>query len=211
MGHPISNISAERGPEPASILLGAHYDTRLIADRDPDPALRDKPGPGADDGASGVAILLELARTLPQDSPSVQLVFFDVEDNGDIPGWDWILGSRAFAENLRVKPEVMILVDMVGDTALTLPMEQNSDAQLTRSIWDKARSLGYGGIFLSQPGLRILDDHVPFIEKGIPSVDIIDINYPYWHTSQDTADHVSPRSLQAVGATLLAWIRGYSP
>lgn len=211
LGHPIENILARRSDTQPSILLGAHYDTRLIAENDPDPSLRSQPGPGANDGASGVAVLLELARTLPRDTVPVQLVFFDGEDNGEIPGWDWILGSKAFVQSMTEKPEAMILVDMVGDADLTLPKERNSDPVLTGSIWDTARSLGYSEIFLSKAGMQILDDHIPFIDAGIPSVDIIDIAYPYWHSSQDTPDKISPNSLQAVGGTLLWWIIQYKP
>lgn len=211
MGHPVENILAQRSDSQARLILGAHYDTRLIAEHDPDPSRRGQPGPGANDGASGVAVLLELARTLPRDTVPIQLVFFDAEDNGGIPGWDWILGSKAFVQTLTMNPEAMILVDMVGDADLTLPMEQNSDSALTRSIWDTAQSLGYGDVFLSRGGLQILDDHIPFLNAGIPSVDIIDIAYPYWHTSQDTPDKISAKSLQVVGDTLLAWIQQYQP
>ncbi|MBS3751309.1 MAG: M28 family peptidase, partial [Anaerolineales bacterium] len=94
MGNPVQNVIAYRQQDGDHILLGAHYDTRLYADQDPDPELRKEPVPGANDGASGVAVLLELARVLPKEMDiPVRLVFFDAEDNGDIPGWDWILGS----------------------------------------------------------------------------------------------------------------------
>ena len=211
MGHEVENVIAERSAQEPTILLGAHYDTRLIAERDSDPLRQSQAGPGANDGASGVAVLLELARTIPKDAPPLEMAFFDAEDNGNIPGWDWILGSRAFVSSMQHNPKAMILVDMVGDKDLTLPMERNSDPILTRSIWETARSLGYEDIFLSRPGMQILDDHVPFIESGIPSVDIIDINYPYWHTSQDTLDKISADSLQAVGSTLLEWINQHKP
>lgn len=211
MGHPIQNIVAQRGDPPVALILGAHYDSRLLADRDPDQDRRVEAVPGANDGASGVAILLELARTLPADTAPLQLVFFDAEDNGNIPGWDWILGSQAFTAGLKTKPEAMVLVDMVGDSDLTLPQEGYSDPALAHSIWDTAERLGYGDIFRRQAGLSILDDHIPFGRAGIPSVDIIDINYPYWHTTADTADKVSAHSLQAVGATLLEWAVNYRP
>jgi len=209
MGHTLRNIVARRGDVPAELLLGAHYDTRLFADRDPDPAKRLQPVPGADDGASGVAVLLELARTLPKDTVPVELAFFDGEDNGDIAGWDWLLGSQAYVANLKETPSAMVLVDMVGDADLTLPREGYSDPGLTQAIWETARRIGHGDVFLDQPGGRILDDHWPFIQAGIPAVDIIDINYPHWHTTADTADKVSPESLEAVGATLLEWVKNY--
>jgi glutaminyl-peptide cyclotransferase len=211
MGHPIRNIVAQRGDSAPALILGAHYDSRLFADRDPDPARRGDAVPGANDGASGVAVLLELARTLPPDTSQLQLVFFDAEDNGDIPGWEWILGSQAFVAGLETRPQAMILVDMVGDSDLFLPQEGYSDPGLAHSIWETAARLGYGDIFLDEPGVRILDDHIPFVEAGVPSVDIIDINYPYWHTTADTPDKVSAESLEAVGATLLEWVKNYSP
>lgn len=206
MGHPIQNLVATRGTQPPQLLLGAHYDSRLWADNDPDPAKRQQPVPGADDGASGVAVLLELARTLPENSLPTELVFFDAEDNGKIPGWDWLLGSDAFVQNMTVKPKEMILVDMVGDIELSIPMEGNSDPALRTSIWNTAAKLGYEKIFVPQVKYNIEDDHIPFIQAGIPSVDIIDIDYAYWHTTSDTPDHVSAQSLQIVGDVLWTWI-----
>jgi glutaminyl-peptide cyclotransferase len=211
MGHPIENVIATRGSHAPQILLGAHYDSRLHADRDPDPARRNQPVPGGNDGASGVAVLLELARTLPSDSVPISLVFFDAEDNGNIPGWDWILGSRAYVASMRVAPQSMVLVDMVGGANLSIPMEGNSDTSLRSSIWKTASQLGYDEIFLSHVKYTLEDDHIPFIRAGIPSVDIIDLDYPYWHTTQDTAEHVSAHSLEVVGNVLQAWIAQQSP
>ncbi len=99
-----------------------------VADHDPDPALRTQPVPGANDGASGVAVLLELARSLPETlHAQVWLVFFDAEDQGDIQGWDWILGSRAFAQQLTTKPDAVVVIDMIGDKNLDIYYESNSD------------------------------------------------------------------------------------
>lgn len=208
-GHIAENIVAKRNEATPTILLGAHYDSRLWADNDNDPANRRQPVPGANDGASGVAVLLEIARTLPRDSASVWLVFFDIEDNGSIPGWDWILGSKAYAGSLTVKPKVVVVVDMIGDANLNINMEHNSDAEYTRQIWGAAKRLGYESAFLPEYKYTVEDDHLPFIEKGLRAVDIIDLDYPYWHTVQDTADKVSAKSLQIVGATLLEWIKGF--
>jgi acetylornithine deacetylase/succinyl-diaminopimelate desuccinylase-like protein len=127
LGHPIYNIIAKRGEESPQIILGAHYDTRIFADRpDPQEIKRGEPVPGANDGASGVAVLLELARTLPEDIPATWLVFFDAEDNGRIEGWDWILGSRAFVEEIPVNPQAVVIVDMIGDANLNISIMRST-------------------------------------------------------------------------------------
>lgn len=210
LGHPIFNIVAKRGDESPQIILGAHYDTRLFADNDPDPANRSKPAPGANDGASGVAVLLELARVLPEDTVPVWLVFFDAEDNGRIEGWDWILGSREFVKRNPVQPRAAVIVDMIGDADLNIYKERNSDRALTDEIWAAAQSLENDTVFLPDYKHSMIDDHMPFLEAGIPAVDIIDFDYPYWHTMEDAPDKVSSASLQAVGETLQAWIMGQS-
>ncbi len=133
-------------------------------------------------------------------------MFFDAEDNGNLPGWDWILGSQAYASSLTEFPEVVIIVDMIGDADLNIYQEKNSNPQLTEEIWAKASQLGYSEQFIPQSKFAILDDHTPFLQLGIPAVDIIDFDYPYYHTTSDTADKVSARSLNAVGDTLYHWI-----
>jgi Zn-dependent M28 family amino/carboxypeptidase len=208
MGHPIQNVVAKRGNESPQIILGAHYDTRMFADNDPDPANHSQPAPGANDGASGVAVLLELARVLPEDTVPVWLVFFDAEDNGRIAGWDWILGSREFVRLNPVRPRAVVIVDMVGDADLKIYKEGYSDPALTDEIWAVAANIENDTVFVPEKKHRIIDDHLPFLQAGIPAVDIIDIEYPYWHTVQDTPDKVSAKSLQAVGETLLTWIMG---
>ena len=206
MGHPIKNIVAKRNDEPPQILIGAHYDSRIYADQDPDPANHTQPVPGANDGASGVAVLLELARSLPEDTVPVWLVFFDAEDNGRIEGWDWILGSREFVKNNPLQPRAVVIVDMIGDADLNIYREKNSNAAITDEIWKIAASLGYENKFVDSYKHEMLDDHTPFLEAGLPAVDIIDFDYPYWHTLQDTPDKVSADSLKAVGDTLRAWV-----
>ena len=208
-GHTAYNILATRNSSEPVLLLGAHYDSRLAADNDPIPENRQTPVPGANDGASGVAILLELARVLPSTSIPTALLFIDIEDNGRIPDWDWILGSRAFSNEMDFIPHVMILVDMIGDANLNIFKEKNSDPELTAQIWKTAEKLGYKSNFIPTTKYQVLDDHIPFIEKGIRSVDIIDLDYVYWHTTQDTPDKVSALSLKIVGSTLLAWINDY--
>jgi glutaminyl-peptide cyclotransferase len=208
IGNPIRNVVAKRGGESPQIILGAHYDTRIFADSDPDSANHSSPVPGANDGASGVAVLLELARVLPEDSVPIWLVFFDAEDNGRIPGWDWILGSREFVRLNPVQPRAVVIVDMIGDADLNIHKERNSDPDIMDEIWTVAQGLEYDSFFLSDYKHSMLDDHTPFLEAGIPAVDIIDFDYPYWHTVEDTPDKVSAASLQAVGETLQAWIMG---
>jgi Zn-dependent M28 family amino/carboxypeptidase len=206
-GKPIRNIIAKRGKGKPWIVLGAHYDSRLQADQDLDPAKRSKPVPGANDGASGVAVLLELARVLPEDlDKQVWLVLFDAEDNGNLSGWDWIMGSQAFVESLKDHPDAAVIVDMVGDSDLNIYMERNSDSDLTAAILAQAALLGYANKFIPKPKHQMIDDHTPFLNAGIPAVDIIDFDYPYWHTTEDTPKKVSAESLQVVGETLFAWL-----
>jgi hypothetical protein len=205
MGHPIQNLLAHRTTAPGVILLGAHYDSRLVADQDTGSG-RNGPVPGANDGASGVAVLLELARTLPSNTVPVELAFFDAEDDGNLPGWDWLLGSRAFVAALTQKPRAAVILDMIGDADLNIYIERNSNQQLVESIWAQAASLGYSKEFIPTAKYSMLDDHTPFLEAGIPAVDIIDFDYPYWHTSADIADKVSVKSLQVVGRTMWAWL-----
>ncbi len=207
MGHSIRNIIARRGTGPEWVILGAHYDSRFHADEDADPTKAAQPVAGANDGASGVAVLLELARVIPQDiNKEIWLVFFDAEDQGRLPGWDWILGSRAFVQELVGKPDAVVVIDMIGDSDLNIYREMASDQSLTDEIWETAANLGFSGTFIDENKYSILDDHVPFIDAGIPAIDIIDIEYDYWHTSEDTADKVSLRSLEIIGMTLLTWL-----
>ena len=205
---PIQNIIARRGQGHPWIILGAHYDCRFIADKDPDPNKRSLPVLGANDSASGVAVLLELARVLPyKNKPQVWMVFFDAEDNYNIPGWEGNLGSSAFVHKLNDKPDEVIIIDMIGDSDLNIYYELNSDQKISIEIWKQAAELGYKQ-FIPIEKYRIIDDHVPFLEMSIPAVDIIDFDYPYWHTTMDTLDKISSASLQAVGDTLQKWILG---
>lgn len=207
LGHPLTNIVAKRGGGDRWVILGAHYDTRILADRDANPENQTQPVPGANDGASGVAVLLELARVLPKDlDREVWLVFFDLEDQGRIEGWDWILGSQAFVGALDGIPDAVVIVDMVGDADLNLYREITSSPELVDEIWSLAEELGYAEYFINSDKHALLDDHTPFLNIGINAIDIIDFDYPYWHTLEDTVDKVSPGSLKIVGDVLLAWL-----
>lgn len=226
--YPVRNIIAKRGEGPIT-MLGSHYDSRIWSDFDADVNNHQTPTPGANDGGSSTAVLLEFADVINEHydlNEQVWLVFFDAEDNGRIPGWDWILGSRHMADNLEslgVTPEdfrLMILFDLVGesdatesenptgDDGLFFTMEQifpqegnslNSAPQQTQEIWNIAAEIGLVDIFVPQAGGPIIDDHLPFIERGIPAVDIIDIDYPFRHTTEDTLDKLSPTSLARAG------------
>jgi Zn-dependent M28 family amino/carboxypeptidase len=123
-----------------------------------------------------------------------------------VEGWDWILGSTGFVERLIEKPDAVVILDMIGDRELNLYWENNSDPVLSKEIWGIAKGLGYSGQFIPLWKHRILDHHIPFIEAGIPSVYIIDFDYPYWHTTADTPDKVSAESLKAVGETVHNWL-----
>jgi len=200
-GTGIRNIIGRKGKGPA-MILGAHYDTRRRADQDkvtPTALV-----PGADDGASGVAVLLELARSLDASKlrNQVWLAFFDAEDNGDLDGWEWTVGSRYMAQHLTLKPEAVIVVDMVGDADQQIYYDRNSNTQWNERIWKTAAQLGYDKYLIPHPKWAMFDDHTPFAQQGIPAVDIIDFDYPYWHTTADTSDKLSPDSLERVGRTL---------
>jgi Zn-dependent M28 family amino/carboxypeptidase len=216
-GQDIYNIVAAREMDKNLpwVIIGAHYDSRMFADRDPKFENRTQPVPGANDGASGVSVLLELARILPTNlGANVWLVFFDAEDNGNLPGSDWIIGSRVFVESLEGEPDAVVIVDMIGDSDLNIFIEKYSDQNLSQEIWEIAADLGYENQFIAVPKHRIIDDHLPFVQAGIQAVDIIDFDYPYWHTVADSVDKVSADSLNIVGEVLLAWVMeryGFSP
>lgn len=204
-GKTVQNIIAERGTENSSkwIVIGAHYDSRIQADQEKLPADKQQPVPAANDGASGVAVLMGLAKTLPKmDDKRVTLAFFDAEDQGNLMGWpDWCLGSKLLAGQygeLQKKPDAVIVVDMIGDADLNIYRERNSDQALTDELFGIAKRLGYSKQFIDQPKYSMYDDHVPFLEQGIPAVDLIDFDYSWWHTLGDTADKLSEESLQAV-------------
>ena len=195
------------------IVLCAHWDTRPFADKeDGENALIAVPG--ANDGASGVAVLLEIARLMKINKPDigVDIVLFDGEDYGPEGSLDeYFLGSRYFAKNLGTyKPRYGILLDMVGDAQLNIPVEYHSKryaSTIVNKVWTAAEKLGYSE-FERNVGPAVNDDHIQLNQAGIPCIDIIDFHYPdksnkYWHTLEDTADKCSPRSLKVVGQTVL--------
>ncbi len=215
----LTNIIAQfNTPSDQHILLGAHWDTRPWADMDPNPSNWSKPIIGANDGASGVAVLLELAKMFKAHPPPIDItiVFFDCEDMGveGVPN-SYAQGSKYFAENLPIeKPDYGIIVDMVGDAILEIPIERNSyrvAPELISILWDITEELNLSA-FKNRLGYDVFDDHIPLWEiAGIPAIDLIDMNYPntrinYWHTMNDTPNNCSPESLRQVGTLLTNYI-----
>lgn len=213
----LCNIIAHFNPNADRwILLAAHWDTRPTADLEIDAAKRKQPIPGANDGASGTAVLLELARMFAHQRPKVGIlmVFFDGEDYGATEA-DMYLGSKHFAENLPesaalsgkpIKIDYGILLDMIGDRNLNIYKERNSveaAREIVDKIWATADRLGRNE-FHSSVKYTILDDHVPLIRSGVKCIDIIDFDYASWHTLDDTPDKCSPRSLAIAGEVVAA-------
>lgn len=208
---PLTNVFASFNRQASKrVLLVAHWDTRPRAEQDPVEANRSKPILGANDGASGVAALLELARIFKRTPPpvGVDILLVDGEDYGYSSDLDkYFLGARHFAAHMPAgyKPMFGILLDMIGDADLRIPMEQNSMAhapEVIGVVWNAAQELGISQ-FVSVPGEQIEDDHLPLNEAGIPTIDLIDFQYPYWHTTADTPDKCSAESLEAVGRVLV--------
>ena len=195
---------APSAPSPGTdrIIIAGHYDTKRI---------REFRFVGADDGGSSAAFLLEFARVLKAvKSPfTIELLFLDGEEAVvDWQGDDHTYGSRHYVEAARRagtlgSARAMILVDMIGDRDLAIKRDENSTSWLTDIIWSAAAGIRLGAYF-PQASTRIEDDHLPFVEAGVPSVDVIDLDFAAWHTAGDNLDAVGARSLQVVGDVLLA-------
>ncbi len=206
----LTNLIASFYPEKKErVLLCAHWDTRPFADQDPDSSLRSKPILGANDGASGVAILLEIARIISQRKSQwgVDLIFFDGEDWGPESDLDkFCLGSKYFAKNKgNYQPQIGILLDMVGGKNLQLYKEAHSfiyAQDVLNLVWERAKKLGFT-CFKDSIQYFVYDDHIPLLEAGIPCIDLIDFDYPWYHTVSDTPAKCSPQSLQIIGDLLV--------
>lgn len=212
----LRNFFARFRPEATErVLFLAHWDTRPLADRSANLAAQRQPVPGANDGASGVAVLLGIADALTTRAPmvGVDLLFVDGEDWGDFgDSTESLIGSRYFAANLPpgYQPLYGVLFDMVGDKDLQLHWEGYSQSfapEVVQRVWAFAERLGYDRVF--QPGVRhtLVDDHVPLQEAGLRVIDVVDFDYPYWHTTEDTFDKVSAASLKIVGDVAIALVR----
>ncbi len=212
----LANVIAKFRPEASRrIVLLTHWDTRPVSDQAQDPSQRDMPVPGANDGGSGTAVLIGLARMFREQAPpmGVDLLFVDGEDYG--PGTqDMFYGSKRYAASLPAqgqpgRPVYGVLLDMVGDSDLLLPIEGVSAkyAQpVVSKVWGAARRLGYEQTFPHTGAREVGDDHVPLIQAGLPTADVIDLDYgpanAWWHTPQDTPDKLSAESLRKVGEVM---------
>ncbi len=204
------------------ILYVAHWDTRPVADRSANLAEQRQPILGANDGGSGVALLLGVADALALVPPQfgVDLVFVDGEDYGD---WDdpelrdVLIGARHYAATLQEgepHPLFAVVWDMVADRDLRIPQESYSLSrapEVVQRVWETARRLGYRRVFVDEPGGAVTDDHLPLLQAGIRAIDVIDLDYgpdrAYWHTLQDVIENVSAESLQIVGDVAMALLR----
>lgn len=211
---PMRNVFARFRPaEEARVLYVAHWDSRPRSESARDSAQRGRPVPGANDGASGTAMLIALADLLRATPPAmgVDLLFVDGEDYGTFgpPDVDVLIGARHFATHLPVEryaPLFGVLWDMVGDRDLRFEQEAHSlreAPEVVARVWETARALGYGDTFVPVQGLAITDDHLPLLEAGLRVIDVIDLEYPWHHTPEDTIDKVSAASLKVVGD--VAW------
>ncbi|MDH5403311.1 MAG: M28 family peptidase [Candidatus Heimdallarchaeota archaeon] len=192
-------------------VIGAHYDSRAKATEDP--VNSNLPVPGANDGASGVAGIIEMINHINNTIQSeIGFVLFDAEDQGSngMAGWDWIVGSNYFVENmdqnLKNNMQAFVLFDMIADDDFKLPYEGRSTDYLVTQIWEVADLLGYSSVFINERGYSLIDDHEPFLQAGIPSIDIIDFDYPEWHTTLDDMDAVSADSIAIVIDVIINWL-----
>jgi hypothetical protein len=208
-------IGRFRPDSPDRVLYVAHWDTRPRADKSANLGQQRLPVPGANDGASGVALLMAVADALAALPPAygVDLLFVDGEDFGDFAvGEDVLLGSRHYAAGIADGPKPLFAVvwDMVGDADLEIFQEGYSVArapEVVERVWRLAEDLGHGRVFRPTRVHTVLDDHVPLQEVGVRAIDVIDFDYPHWHTTDDTVDKVSAASFQIVGEVAVALVR----
>lgn len=207
------------------VLFASHWDSRLWADHDPNPDNHKKPISGANDGASGVGVLLEVARLMKDCNTrqGLDIVLFDLEDQGT-PAWeeekneeqnDWCLGSQFWAQNLHIpyyRAKYGILLDMVGYKELRFTKEMQSmgyASSIMNNVWNIARDLGYGDIFTDGGYNSVMDDHIWINHyANIPTIDIVQNSvgtsfFPHWHTTQDDISCIDKHSLEVVGKVIL--------
>jgi hypothetical protein len=193
-------IGTVRGREPGYLVVGAHYDTKDI------------PGfVGANDGASGTAVVAQLARTIRRPRHTIHFIFFDGEEAPrGVPDRQFekygIRGAKVAAPRFA-EARAMVLLDFVGDRDLSIPREGNSDPALWRKLRAAARRVGAGRVFPASNFGEVSDDHIPFIRAGVPSIDLIDFDFPCWHQTCDDLSAVSEKSVDAVGETIYELLR----
>ena len=214
----LTNILGRFQPQnPNRIILATHWDTRLWAEEDQDSTRHNIPITRANDGTSGVAVLIEMARIIQKNKKDfehigIDFILFDGEEFGRPKSDQYCKGSRFFVKNIaafypQALPKAVIVIDMVGDRDLSFPPEKSSFTRaphLTKRVWREAYRLNAPAFKVNTLGPWIIDDHTPFQEMKIPSLLLIDYQYPHWHTHQDTLDRCSPTSLQQVGRVLLS-------
>jgi glutaminyl-peptide cyclotransferase len=213
---PLRNFIARFNPQATKRLLFlAHWDSRPVSDS---PVSRDSSHAvlGANDGGSGVALLLGVADVLKQSPPAigVDLLFVDGEDYGDFTKTpsDVLIGSRYYAAHQPPgsPPLYAVLFDLMGDKDLQIYQEGNSlvgAPEVVELVWDTAKDLGYSGYFIASPRHTLIDDHLELQKAGIRAIDVVDFDYPPWHTQYDTIDKVSAASLQVVGDVAVQLVR----
>jgi hypothetical protein len=208
-------IARFRPSAPERIMFLAHWDSRPHADSPTSPDST-KPVPGANDGGSGVALLLGVADVLQRAPPGigVDLLFVDGEDYGDFTKTpdDVLIGSRYYAAHQIAGGALLyaVLFDLIADKDLQIYQEGNSlvgAPEVVELVWDTAKDLGYGGYFVASPRHTLIDDHLELQKVGIHAIDVVDFDYPAWHTVGDTIDKVSAASLQVVGDVAVALVR----
>jgi len=215
---PMINIIGSFDPDRTRrVMLAAHYDTRPWADQEDDKSLHSQPIIGANDGASGVAVLLQMAKMFSLRTPreiGVDLVFFDGEDYGREGDLDnYLIGSQYFASNLKgYRPECGILLDLVGAKDAVIRQEGYSlemARMLCLELFTRASQMGLT-VFVAEQNQAYYDDHIPLLRAGIPMVDLIGLPYPWWHTLGDTPDKCSEETLRQVGALISDFVYRYS-
>lgn len=215
---PLVNVIARFNPRATErVLFMAHWDTRPRSDAPAFKGDRTQPVTGANDGASGVALLLGVADVLKRTPPrvGVDLLFVDGEDYGDFsanPPADVLIGSRYYGQHRLAGPAPLyaVLFDMVADKELQIYQEGNSllgAPEVVDLVWTVAREVGHASSFVPSPRHTLTDDHVELQKVGIRAIDVVDFDYPAWHTPDDTIDKVSAQSLQIVGDVAMALVR----
>jgi glutaminyl-peptide cyclotransferase len=214
------NVIAQIGDGPEAgpvVILSTHYDTRAIADKDPDTEKQSQPTPGANAGGSGTAVLLELARTLNvkkvmKSDLTVCLVFFDGEDNGGLPGWDYAMGSEVFLQRIETdsprcrSARAAIYLDRVGGNDASVAVVGPNSKPLVDALRQTADEVGYSGTFRGPHRREDVDALTRFTEAGVPAVMLADLGYDFYHTTNDTLSKIGADTLQRVGDVLKAWL-----